>query len=342
MQDDYYKARGLHGGVAMKVAAEMMATSREILPELIEMTRRVAPDYVIYDGMCPWGYFVAQIVGLPSVVSLALMPPIQPPPLAMLNMMRVFLPTIVRGLGKALQANRISQEIGEKYSVKPLSFPTFLNVPGDLVLSYTSQEFQVFADTVPDNVKFVGWTLRQSPPGETFLFEQMQGRRLIYVSLGTLNNDNLAFFKMCIEAFAGDDEYVVMTTGERISPEMFGALPDNISVHTWVPQQDILQEAALFISHGGLNSVHDSMYCGVPMLLVPQQAEQLLNGRRVVQLEAGLMLQQPQVTVQALRDRAAQLLGDSRFKAAAQRIGESFRAAGGAAKAADEVEAFLA
>jgi MGT family glycosyltransferase len=190
-------------------------------------------------------------------------------------------------------------------------------------------------------VRFVGWTINESQSNGAFSFERVQGRRLIYVSLGTLNNDNVPFFKTCIKAFADSENFVIMTTGKRIAPESFGALPENTAIYDWVPQVEILKRASLFISHGGLNSIHDSLYLGVPILLVPQQAEQTINAMRVVELGAGLMLKKSQITAKTMRDTAARLLRESDFKTQAKQIGETFREAGGAARAADEVEALL-
>jgi MGT family glycosyltransferase len=132
-----------------------------------------------------------------------------------------------------------------------------------------------------------------------------------------------------------------MSTGNAIDPAIFGALPANIAIQRWVPQSEVLRRAALFISHGGLNSVHDALYCGVPLLLVPQQEEQAFNARRVVELGAGLLLENRQVSAPALRSLAARLLAEASFKAQAQHIGATLREAGGPARAADEVEGLL-
>lgn len=229
----------------------------------------------------------------------------------------------------------------KKYGVPPLSSRSLLTALGDISISYTSSYFQPFASTAPASVRFVGWTLSNAAAGEPFPFEQLQGRPLIYVSLGTLNNDERAFFQSCIEAFAGTDRFVVMSTGNRIAPESFGALPENVMIRAWVPQVEVLKRAALFITHGGLNSVHDGLYLGLPLLLVPQQAEQAFNAMRVVELGAGLMLKKAPLSAASVHAQAERLLSEPRFKAEAKRIGETLVAAGGVTKAAGEIEALL-
>ncbi len=341
IHDDYFDARGLSGSVPQRVALALITTSGEILPELLDIARTEEPDYILFDGMCPWGNLVARILNLPAIASLSLSPMNAPPPRAMLKIFPLILPVIFRDFGKGLEAIKQARALTKQYNLPPFGFAGILNNLGDISISYTSTYFQPFANTVPDTVRFVGWTLRETPTNESFPFEQVQGRKLIYVSLGTLNNDDAAFFRMCIEALAGSDDFVIMSTGKRISPESFGTLPENVSIQAWVPQTEVLRRAALFITHGGLNSLHDGLYCGVPLLLVPQQVEQLMNAMRVVELGAGLMLKKGQVSVHTIRDSAARPLTESQFAVSASRIGDTFRAAGGVRRAADEIEELL-
>ena len=51
--------------------------------------------------------------------------------------------------------------------------------------------------------------------------------------------------------------------------------PDNFLLLDFVPQLDVLQEFAdVFISHAGMNSVMESMYFNVPMILKPAMGDQ--------------------------------------------------------------------
>jgi MGT family glycosyltransferase len=251
------------------------------------------------------------------------------------------LPMIFKDFRKGLEANRRARALGKQYGIPPLGLQYIMSAPADLAISYTSSHFMPFVDTVSDTVRFVGRTIHENSTTEPFLFEQAAGRPIIYVSLGTLNNDDLTFFKVCIEAFSGTDNFVILTTGNRFSPESFGSLPENIAVHGWVPQFEVLKRASLFITHAGLNSVHDGLYFGVPLLLVPQQGEQTWNAMRVVDLGAGLMLKKDRVRVETIRASATRLLTEPQFKVEARRVGDTFRAAGGAARAVDEIENLL-
>lgn len=344
VNDDYFTSRDLHGGRPQKVALALLTTAEAILPDLLASAASDPPDYVLFDGMCPWGYLAAHALRVPAVASLALAPPFSPPPSAMIKLLPVFARVALRDIGAGVQATKLGRSLARRYDAPPpANFGSLLNCQGDISISYTSSAFQPFADTVPAAVRFIGWTMQETPAGaDGFSFEMVQGRRLIYVSLGTVNSDNSAFFRTCLDAFVGAEEFVIMSTGGRIAPESLGALPENVAVHSWVPQGEVLRRAALFVTHGGLNSVHDGLTLGLPLLLIPQQEEQTFNAMRVVELGAGLMLKRSQVTAERLRASAARLLAEPQYAATSRRIGDTLRTAGGVAKGADEIERLVA
>lgn len=338
VEDDYFDARRLDGSVPQLAARELFKTTKLILPDLLHRVSQEQPDYILYDCMCSWGYFTAQILKLPSVSSASLMP-LAPQLMRKWRVLRLFLPTLLKGFRTGIEANRLSRDLGEQYGARSLGMTEFLNAPGDMIISYSSSMYVPLAHTLPDNVKFVGWTLLDNQTDETFVHNS--GRPLIYISLGTVSNENITFFQKCVTAFAEMPYDVLISTGGRFNNDQFGTLPDNITIRSWVPQVQVLEQSALFITHGGLNSVHEGLYLGVPMLIVPQQAEQTFNGMRVVELGAGLMLKPDQVTGSALQQSVTNLLSSQSYATEARRIGESLRSAGGMQRAVDEIESLL-
>jgi len=119
-----------------------------------------------------------------------------------------------------------------------------------------------------------------------------------------------------------------------------GQAPQNFSVQAYVPQLDVLQRASVFVTHGGMNSVSESLYYGVPLLVVPQMSEQEVVGRRVEELGAGLYLAKAKVTAATLRESVEQVLAEERFAEQAAVVRASFLAAGGVTRAADAIMAF--
>src|SRR5260221_9834765 len=64
VHDDYFDARGLSGSVPQQVAHALITTAGENLPELLEAAPAEKPDYILNDGMCPWGLLLARILRL--------------------------------------------------------------------------------------------------------------------------------------------------------------------------------------------------------------------------------------------------------------------------------------
>lgn len=75
-----------------------------------------------------------------------------------------------------------------------------------------------------------------------------------------------------------------MSVGKTININKFGTVPDNFMVYPFVPQLEVLQHANLFITHGGMNSINEAMYYGVPMVVIPLDADQYINANRTVEL----------------------------------------------------------
>ena len=340
IQDDYFDPLTFEIFHPQIVACEMLKTTEALLPELLETARAAKPDYILFDCMCQWGYFIARAMKVPCVSSFSLLPPIVR---ALFNTttLKFILPMVFRDFGKGLEAGGRSQALGKKYNVPPLGRANLLSAEGDLSISYSSREFIPYSEDAPKSFRFVGRTLEEEANVDPVLFERVGNRPLVYVSMGTVNNQDQEVVRQVISAFEGRDEFVMITVGKRFNPQAFGNLPENITIHPWLPQVAVVKRASLFLTHGGLNSIHDAMYFGVPLLICPQQEEQTLNGSRAVELGAGLMLRKKDFTTENLRHAVTQLLSNARFKRNSQKIGETFRTAGGMKKAADEIEMLL-
>ena len=69
------------------------------------------------------------------------------------------------------------------------------------------------------------------------------------------------------------DYEVVMSVGKKTDIVALGQIPANFTVKQYVDQKAVLQQAAVFITHSGMNSVSESLYFGVPMVMFPQHSE---------------------------------------------------------------------
>jgi MGT family glycosyltransferase len=139
-------------------------------------------------------------------------------------------------------------------------------------ICYTSKEFQPLVETFSDKFYFVGPSIRDNivnSENENLSTDKKQ----IYISLGTVNNKNMSFYKNCINTFKNCDMNVIISVGDSTNIESFEEVPNNICIKNRVNQIEILQSTDVFITHCGMNSVSESLYYEVPMVLFPQQSE---------------------------------------------------------------------
>ncbi|MGW5850953.1 macrolide family glycosyltransferase [Streptomyces sp. NPDC055254] len=167
-------------------------------------------------------------------------------------------------------------------------------------------------------------------------------RPVVYVSLGSQFNDRPDFYRACVEALAGLDRHVVMSVGEQVAGAGLGRLPEGFEVHASVPQMDVLAAASVFVTHGGMGSVMEALALGVPMVVVPQMAEQRVNAGQVQDLGLGVHLPRERATPGALREAVLSVVSDRRIAAAVAGMRQEIEAAGGAVAAAEVVEKVLA
>ena len=155
----------------------------------------------------------------------------------------------------------------------------------------------------------------------------------IYISLGTVNNYDIKFYKKCIDAFKNTDIEVIMSVGKQTKIDLLGTIPENFVVKNSVNQIEVLQDIDLFITHCGMNSVNESLYYGVPMVLYPKQSEQGMVAKRVSELRAGVMLKN--INSKDIKETTLKVLNDKQYRTNAEKLGMSFKLSGGAKKAAN-------
>lgn len=117
-------------------------------------------------------------------------------------------------------------------------------------------------------------------------------------------------------------------------------IPDNFIVRNSVPQLEILKKSDLFITHGGMNSVSEALYFGVPLIVIPFSSDQPTVAGQVKKFGAGIFLNKNKISAKSLRESADMILKDKSFKENSNRIGETFKSSGGYKRAVDEIFEF--
>lgn len=286
------------------------------------------PDCIVADSMAVWGKFAALKLGIPFLSSTTTFAfnryssKIMKQDVSQLFALLKALPGVQKDLKRLREKG---------YPVKNML--SILGNDNDIhTIVYTSPEFQPCAETFSEKYTFVGPSLPLAFGRST----DGSGRKLVYISMGTVNNRLPDFYKNCVEALKDSSYDVIMSIGKgNDAKALLGEWPGNFRVEEYVNQTEVLRSADVFLSHCGMNSVNESLYYEVPLVLFPQTAEQGGVANRVAQLGAGSFLKEN--SPEAIRKAIDTVLQDDSYRENAVKISESFQRAGGSVRAAEVI-----
>ncbi|GAA2583432.1 glycosyltransferase [Actinomadura fulvescens] len=313
----------LRGVAALKFLWEeaLVPLARDMVPGVAAAVEAFRPDVVIADQQAFAGGIVARERGLPWATSAT----------TSAEFTRPF-----RGFPKIGQwvRERLDGLLGE-FGAGTGWDPRFAD---DLVIIFSTPVL-VGEGGFPAHYLFVGPALGSRASvvaAPDFPWERLApGRRRILVSLGTLNGQAGArFYPAVMEATEDLDVQVVLAA----PAELTGTVPRHVLVQEHVPQLLLLPHLNAVVSHGGHNTVCESLAHGLPLVVAPIRDDQPIIADQVVAAGAGVRVRFGRARVPELREAIGAVLDEPRYRAGARRVQASFAAAGGAAAAADRLE----
>lgn len=113
---------------------------------------------------------------------------------------------------------------------------------------------------------------------------------LIYCACSTFVKGNQQFLQQLIAAVSTRPDWdVILGLGGQLSLSQLSALPPNVHAFSWVPQLKVLKQADCAINNGGINSINECLYFGVPMLVYSlQHFDQDGNAARIAYHGVGI------------------------------------------------------
>ncbi|MBV7329456.1 hypothetical protein KFU94_14635 [Chloroflexi bacterium TSY] len=334
-----------HEGGLFSVMNYLASASEAVLPALLDELRTDPPNYLLMDAMSHWGNLAQQILDLPAITyATTFVTHPQMPSEQLIQMSYQQLPkeVMLSGIDALHGYFERTQRLDRQYGTRSPNIVQAFSNPQELNILFTSREFHPGGQQFDEvRYKFVGPSVGQRAEATEFPFDQLSDAPLVFVSLGTIFNERPDFYQACFGALGDLPVQVVLSVGDKIDQETLGTMPANFMVRSYVPQLELLQRAALFITHGGMNSASEGLLYGVPLLVVPQHGDQFLVASQVAEIGAGTMLPAAQASAEALKGLSMQIISDPQFKARAQALSESFRASGGHVRAADEILTYM-
>lgn len=190
------------------------------------------------------------------------------------------------------------------------------------------------ADGVTDDgVQLVGLPGAAGIRGDEVAFAGLDridpDRPLVYVSFGTIFYRRPDLLRTVITGAAATGAQVIAAVGD-LAEEL--ALPDDVLTAPYLPQREVLERADVFITHGGYNSVAESIRAATPMLVIPLAVDQPVQAHFVASAGFGTALEPAGVTERAVVDAVTDLLDPARdyrtrLGAAQPQCGDSARRA---------------
>ncbi len=320
------RGHGVRGAAALKFLWEdvLLPLASHMRPGLEDVVDRLDPDVVVSDQQALAGAVVALGRGRRWATSATTS--------AQLTRPLDALPLVKAWLDERLVALQVEAGIAEAEARTH-----DLVMSPDLVLAFTTEALVGPYGPFPPSVRFVGPSVADRPEDITgFPWAHLDGDApSVLVSLGTLNAEaGSRFWAAAAGAFAALDARAVFVAPPELVPDP----PANVLVRPRVPQLALLERVDAVVSHGGHNTVCESLAAGRPMVLAPIRDDQPIIADQVVQAGAGVRIKFGRVRPDGLRAAVEQVLSDADLRSGAQAVAASFAAAGGTPAAASLVE----
>ncbi len=207
-----------------------------------------------------------------------------------------------------------------------------------------------FLDTCPPLLQVDGWP---RPAGHQYLRPEPHSRDAsnwvapsfsnpcptVLVTLGTIFH-NPVVLSAILRGLADLNVNILATVGPNGDPTEFDVDPCRVRIERFVPLFDLLTGVSAVVAHGGGGTVLAALSRGLPLVLLPQGADQFLNARQVASAHVGIVLLPEQATPAAIgsaglnaeratpaaiRSALQRALTDRSLRAAAQRVAEEIK-----------------
>lgn len=233
--------------------------------------------------------------------------------------------------GEKYQAmnKKLEEDIGKKFikARKKLGLPRgmedYASNPHSpwLTLVLTTDKIEAPRTISSDTTFFIGpcFSGRTGMSGDFDFSFLKSDRKKIYISLGTVFNNKPHVFLKLIEALDNENYQLIVSAGGSYNKLKREDLPANVHIFPSVPQVELLPQIDVMISHGGNNTVNETLAAGKPILVIPVGGEQGDNASKIVYLRCGLRADIDNFRTDEIRHNITRILTEPVFSEAAQK-----------------------
>lgn len=272
-----------------RFAETMIDTATGLMDFLVKEVEREKPDFILHPHLSVWAKLLAARYQLPAI---ALSSTFFMDRRIMQPWFRKLFPsgdTRLAAVGSALSYYKKARVLYKKLGLQqePDIWDTYLNKEA-LNIAFILKALQPDAGLPGHQYKYAGFSMAITPP--------CKKQPLVYISLGTMLNNDTGFYRLCIEALQQTHSPAIIAVGNKVGMEALGPVPGHISIVRYANQPEILARAALFITSGGMASIQEAIYTRTPVIVIPQTTEQHITAERVGELGIGIQLPKKTLT----------------------------------------------
>jgi MGT family glycosyltransferase len=311
--------------------AQLTETTERLAEELIERLFPYQPDLLIHDSQTPWARVAGDYLGIARIVSHPMFPividyarPSRASPLSNIN------PDEATARFEASW-----RSIARRWGVEIESTHNVIHSSAETTIAFTTETLLGDHPLEP-NWHCVGPLMLPGP-----LAAPPEGRPLVYACFGTAYNTRPELFEAVVTGLADEpfDVLVSMGNGPFVSAADLEPLPPNVSLHDFLPSREVLARASVHITHGGCNSVHESLLAGVPMVCLPQAFDQFPLSGRLEALGVGLVADEEPIDI---RKAVRLLLQSNKARTRASELSDHLARYDGEGRVAGVIDRVLA
>ena len=216
------------------------------------------------------------------------------------------------------------------------------------VISQQIAEFEYPRTQLPPQFHFTGLFSANTEYREPieFPWNRLNGKPIIYASMGTIQNQQLWIFEAIANACKDFDCQLIISIGGSKEPQRIKTLPGSPLVVKYAPQLEILEKASLCITHAGMNTTLECLKYGIPMVAIPIANDQPGIASRIEWTKTGMVVQIHELLYGLayfrLKQAIEKVIYDSSYRENALKMQQHMRSAGGVKKAVDIIERAVA
>lgn len=318
------------------LSVNMLETYKLVKKDLLEALEDMEIDYIIHDSYAYLGKKIALQLGKPAI---CFIPNYAIPKQSLLNEPTEVLKYVFLNRVSSMELlknwfHKCEKVLEKRFDEECIDLMDFALCEEKCNLLCSIPRLNMFCDDFDHTYHFIGAMVGAAETMEPT-------KSVIYISLGTVLNDEYEFYMKCIQALSMLNYEICITIGHSLEIADFGEIPSNVHLYQYAPQIEILKRSVLFITHGGYNSFNEAVYFGVPMLLVPKGIDQFITAETAQKLEIGKILSEKELTPECLKKNVMDMLGEKKYHNNITALAALLRERSSAKYAVDTIMSFV-